>query len=94
MIFEVLILAHNLSLKLITAHGPHWLRFSLAIKKGEDMKTKRYSALKKSVPHQKQSTSYPSDQLTPSEIEQLQQEKKEDNAYFQKVFATNKPKNL
>jgi hypothetical protein len=36
---------------------------------------------------QKQDTSLISRMLTPSEIEQLRQEKKEDNAYFQKAFA-------
>lgn len=42
----------------------------------------------------KQNTSYPSDQLTPAEIEQLRKEKREANAYFQKVFAAKKPKFL
>ncbi len=49
----------------------------------------------KEVPHSNQApslrrkldTSSVSETLTPSEIEQLRQEKKEDNAYFRKAFA-------
>lgn len=40
---------------------------------------------------QVQNTSYPSDRLTPSEIEQLRREKKEAGEYFQKFFTENKP---
>jgi hypothetical protein len=58
------------------------------------MKSKHYSALKKPVPRQKQNIYYPSAQLTPSEIGQLQQEKKESIEHFQKVFTANKPKFL
>lgn len=45
----------------------------------------------KPKPKRKPDTSLVTEMLTPSEIEQLQQEKKEDNAYFQKIFAANKP---
>jgi len=41
----------------------------------------------KPLPQQKPDTSLVSETLTPSEIEQLRQEKKENSAYFQKAFA-------
>jgi hypothetical protein len=39
----------------------------------------------------KQNISYPSDRLTPSEIEQLKREKQEANEYCQKFYSENKP---
>lgn len=46
---------------------------------------------RKPSPHQKPDTSMVSEMLTPSEIEQLRQSKKDANAYFQKAFAHLKP---
>ena len=42
---------------------------------------------RKPLPQQKPDTSPVSEMLTPSEIEQLRQDKKESNAFFQKAFA-------
>jgi len=46
------------------------------------------------LPTPKQTTSYPSDLLTPSEIEQLRKEMREADDYFRKAFAAKKPKFL
>ena len=52
------------------------------------MKSEIYSgSTRNHSPLPKQDTSSASEMLTPSEIEQLRQEKKESNAFFQKAFA-------
>ena len=51
------------------------------------MKAKNYKKSKKHSPQQQPDTSLVSEMLTPLEIKQLQQEKKEGNAYLQKVFS-------
>ena len=52
------------------------------------MKSKNSSeSIQKPLPQQKPDTSSISRMLTPSEIEQLRQEKKENSAYFQKAFS-------
>ena len=54
-------------------------------------KGKSKTSDQKPLPQQKPDTSMVSEMLTPSEIEQLRQEQKEDNAYFQKAFANLRP---
>jgi len=54
------------------------------------MKSKHHPASKNTAPQQKPDTLLVSEMLTPSEIAQLQQEKKDDNAFFQKAFAAKK----
>jgi len=55
------------------------------------MKSENYSAsTQKPSPQQKPDTSLVSEMLTPSEIEQLQQSKKDANDFFQKEFASKK----
>lgn len=52
------------------------------------MKSENISASnQKPLPLQKQETLSVSEMLSPLEIEQLRQSKKDDNDYFQKVFA-------
>ena len=56
------------------------------------MKSKNSSeSTQKPLPQQKPDTSTVSDMLTPSEIEQLRQSKKDANTYFQKAFANLRP---
>ena len=54
------------------------------------MKSKKASALRQKPTAEKPDASLVSETLTPSEIEQLQQSKKDANAYFQKAFDSDK----
>jgi hypothetical protein len=56
------------------------------------MSEKSPESRQKPLPQQKQDASWVSEMLTPSEIAQLRQDKKDANAYFQKAFAHLKKK--
>lgn len=70
------------------------IRRSSANSKGDTaMKSENsLASTQKPLPQQKPDTSLVSEMLTPSEIEQLRQSKRDDNAYFQKAFAHLKKK--